>query len=104
VGGRIDKDVAGRASTRGAEAGALRNVEAMRPATVAGLGGDGGLFCGDFFVGTAIGAAFARTDCRSFEAVVSAGCLKGCGLGMVAVRVRATDVVPCMPFVMCPVR
>ena len=39
VGGRIDTDVAGRASTRGAEAGALRNVEAMRPATVAGLGG-----------------------------------------------------------------
>lgn len=48
VGGRKDAEVAGRASMRGAEAGALRNVEAMRPAAVAGLGG--GLFCSDFFV------------------------------------------------------
>ena len=48
MGWRKDADVAGRASMRGAEAGALRNVEAMGPATVAGLGG--GLFCGDFFV------------------------------------------------------
>ena len=48
VGGCKDAEVAGRASMRGAEAGALRNVEAMRPAAVAGLGG--GLVCDDFFV------------------------------------------------------
>jgi hypothetical protein len=33
---------------RGAEAGALRDVEVMRPATVAGL--DGALLSGVFFV------------------------------------------------------
>ena len=102
MGGRKDAEVAGCVSMRGAEAGALRNVEAMRPATVAGLGG--GLFCGGFFVGTARGVAFTRTACRSFEALGSAGCLKGCCLGMITARARGADAVPCMPFVMCPAR
>lgn len=51
-----------------------------------------------------MGVASARTACRSFEALGSAGCLKGCGLGIVAARARATDAVPCLPFAMCPVR
>jgi len=46
----------------------------------------------------------ARTACRSFGALGSAGCVKGCGLWIVAARARGTDVVPCVPFVMCPVR
>ena len=47
--------------------------------------------------------ASARTACRSFEALGSAGCFKGRSLGMVAARARGTDVVPCIAFVTCPV-
>ena len=75
VGGRKDAEVAGRASMRDPEAGTLRNVEAMRPAAVAGR--VGGFICGNFFVGPIIGVGTTRAACRGFEEMGSADRFRG---------------------------
>ncbi len=64
-GRRKDVEVAGRASTRVAETGLVRDVEAMRPVAVAGR--VGGFTCSDFFVRHAVGVGVTRTACPRFE-------------------------------------
>lgn len=71
VGGRKDTEVAGRACTREVETGPIREVEAIRPVTVAGR--VKGFICCGFLVKPAMGVgatriAAARIACPRVEA------------------------------------
>ena len=64
--GRKDTEVAGRACTREVETGPIREVEAIRPGTVAGR--VRGIICNDFLVEPAMGAGAAPIACPRIEA------------------------------------
>jgi hypothetical protein len=65
VGGRKDTEVAGRVCMRRVETGPIREVEAIRPVTIAGR--VGGFICGAFLVEPAMRVGAARTACPRFE-------------------------------------